>query len=85
MINDQRRSGKQLRCSAFLTSQAFCCRATSPYAELCDAHAVKMHDVFEISAAFHWKALTFTLSLEGQTNLKNIVHSFSPDDIARGG
>jgi hypothetical protein len=46
---------------------------TSPCAELCHAHAVEMHNVSDISPAVHRELLTVTLSVEGYTDLKNIV------------
>ncbi|TIA31308.1 Ctr-domain-containing protein [Aureobasidium pullulans] len=47
--------------------------------ELCHAHAVEMHNVFNIDPAVRreFLAVTLTLSVEGCTDLRSIVHFYS--------
>ncbi|THZ16877.1 hypothetical protein D6C89_09057 [Aureobasidium pullulans] len=55
--------------------------------ELCHAHAVEMHNVFNIGPAVRreFLAVTLTLSVEGCTNLRSIVHFYSPNGPERDG
>ncbi|THW53202.1 hypothetical protein D6D25_03987 [Aureobasidium pullulans] len=43
-----------------------------------------MHNVFDIGPAVRREFLTVTLSVEGYTDLKNIVHFYSPNGPRRG-